>query len=89
MYIINGNTCTYGSCEILCKKYFKLFIDLREKGGERESDGQRGRERMTDRLTDIDLSHVHIHCLLLYVPWPEIKPSTMVYWDDTLTKSAT
>ena len=53
--------------------------------------GKGRRERETERNMDLfvgPLVYAFIGCLL-YVPWPEIEPSPLVYWDNALTNWAT
>ena len=54
-----------------------LFSNFRDGGG------RRGRKRDMDFLF-----HLFIHSFIgwfLCVPWPGIKPATLIYWDDALS----
>ena len=57
-----------------CIFNFFKFIDLRE------------RERNIDLLCPLIYAFID---WFLYMPWPGIKPTTLAYWDDALTKWAT
>ena len=45
----------------------------------------RGRERERNNDFIIPLIYEFIGWLILYVPWPGIEPTTLVYQDDALT----
>ena len=59
-----------------------IFIDFRERKGEKE------RERRRERETSTCSTHSYIYWFL-YMPRPRIEPATLVYGDNTLTHWAT
>ena len=61
---------------------FSLLLIFREREEERREGGARKEHQF------VPLIYACISWFL-YVPWPGIKPATLLYWDDALTTWAT
>ena len=85
-WILNLKNIFHPWVQTICL-YLLFLVIFRKRKGEGRKEGEREREREKHQCV-VQLIDEFIGCFL-YVPWPEIKPTTLVHGDNTLTNRAT